>query len=62
MLSPATVQGEAAPQSIARSIERVIIDGRAEVIILARGGGAIEDLSCFNSEMVRKNSQKQDYF
>jgi exodeoxyribonuclease VII large subunit len=52
LLSPATVQGEAAPQSIERAIDRVVIDGRAEVLILARGGGAVEDLSCFNSEIV----------
>ncbi len=52
LLSPATVQGETAPPSIARAIARVIDDGRAEVIILTRGGGAIEDLSCFNSEIV----------
>jgi exodeoxyribonuclease VII large subunit len=52
LLSPATVQGESAPQSIARAIDRVALDRRAEVLILARGGGAIEDLSCFNSEIV----------
>jgi exodeoxyribonuclease VII large subunit len=52
LLSPATVQGETAPQSIERAIDRVTLDGRAEVLILARGGGAIEDLSCFNSEIV----------
>jgi exodeoxyribonuclease VII large subunit len=52
LLSPATVQGESAPQSIERAIDRVTIDGRAEVLILARGGGATEDLSCFNSEIV----------
>ena len=52
LLSPATVQGETAPQSIERAIERVTLDGRAEAIVLARGGGAIEDLSCFNSEIV----------
>ncbi len=52
LLSPATVQGESAPQSIERAIDRVVIDGRAEVLILARGGGATEDLSCFNSETV----------
>lgn len=52
LLSPATVQGETAPQSIERAINRVIVDGRAEVLIVARGGGAIEDLSCFNSELV----------
>jgi exodeoxyribonuclease VII large subunit len=52
LLSPATVQGESAPQSIERAIDRVVIDGRADVIVLARGGGSIEDLSCFNSEIV----------
>lgn len=52
LLSPATVQGDGAPQSIKRAIDRVVADGRAEVLILARGGGAIEDLSCFNSEVV----------
>jgi exodeoxyribonuclease VII large subunit len=52
LLSPATVQGESAPQSIERAIDRVVIDGRAEAIVLARGGGSIEDLSCFNSEII----------
>lgn len=52
LLSPAKVQGETAPQSIERAIDRVVLDGRAEVLILARGGGAVEDLSCFNSEIV----------
>jgi exodeoxyribonuclease VII large subunit len=54
LLSPATVQGNAAPQSIAQAIDRVLADGRAEVLILARGGGATEDLSCFDSEVVAR--------
>jgi exodeoxyribonuclease VII large subunit len=52
LLSPATVQGSEAPASIVAAIERVNRDRRAEVLILARGGGAIEDLSCFNDERV----------
>jgi exodeoxyribonuclease VII large subunit len=52
LLSSATVQGETAPKSIERAIDRVTLDDRAEVLILARGGGATEDLSCFNSEIV----------
>lgn len=52
LLSPATVQGEDAPMSIVTAIERVNRDGRAQVIILARGGGSVEDLSCFNDERV----------
>ncbi len=35
-----------------KAIERVEKDGRAEVIILARGGGAVEELACFNDERV----------
>jgi exodeoxyribonuclease VII large subunit len=52
LLSPATVQGELAPASIAAAIARVEADHRAEVLILARGGGASEDLACFNDERV----------
>ena len=52
LFSAAQVQGEQAPASIVMAIERVVRDGRAEVLILARGGGAVEDLSCFNDERV----------
>jgi exodeoxyribonuclease VII large subunit len=52
LLSPAIVQGDQAPSSIAQAISRVHRDGRAEVLILARGGGATEDLACFNEEIV----------
>lgn len=52
LLSPAIVQGDSAPASIARAIARVIQDARAEVLLLARGGGATEDLACFNDERV----------
>lgn len=52
LLSPATVQGEQAPASIARAVDRVVRDGRADLLLLARGGGASEDLACFNDERV----------
>ena len=52
LFSPAIVQGEQAPASIVAAIERVQIDGRAQVLILARGGGAVEELACFNDERV----------
>ncbi len=58
LLSPATVQGELAPDSIVAAIKRIEKDKRAEVLILARGGGAVEDLACFNDErIVRSVSQ-----
>lgn len=52
LLSPALVQGDQAPDSIVAAIERVQKDGRAEVLILSRGGGATEDMACFNHERV----------
>jgi exodeoxyribonuclease VII large subunit len=52
IFSPSLVQGEQAPESIANAIARIEEDGRAEVLILARGGGASEDLACFNDERV----------
>lgn len=52
LFSPATVQGEQAPESIVNAINRVERDGRAQVLILARGGGAVEELACFNDERV----------
>ncbi len=52
LFSPALVQGEQAPASIVAAIERVERDGRAQVLILSRGGGAVEELACFNDERV----------
>ncbi|WP_121968803.1 exodeoxyribonuclease VII large subunit [Leptolyngbya sp. BC1307] len=52
LLSPATVQGLQAPASVAAAIARVAQDGRADVLLLARGGGASEDLACFDDERV----------
>jgi exodeoxyribonuclease VII large subunit len=52
LFSPATVQGEQAPDSIVQAIRRVEKDGRAQVLILSRGGGAVEELACFNDERV----------
>ncbi|MEA5514693.1 exodeoxyribonuclease VII large subunit [Nodularia sp. UHCC 0506] len=52
LFSPATVQGEQAPDSIVKAINLVNRDGRAQVLILSRGGGAVEELACFNDERV----------
>jgi len=52
LFSPALVQGDQAPASIVQAIQRVRRDGRAEVLILSRGGGAVEDMACFNDERV----------
>lgn len=52
LLSSAIVQGTQAPQSIAAALERVARDRRAELVIVARGGGAREDLDAFDDEAV----------
>lgn len=52
LLAPAAVQGSAAPAEIVRAIAALQADGRAEVIIVGRGGGSAEDLAPFNDEAV----------
>jgi exodeoxyribonuclease VII large subunit len=52
LFSPAIVQGDQAAVSIVQAMQRVERDGRAEVLILSRGGGAVEDMACFNDERV----------
>jgi len=54
ILSPAQVQGADAPTSIIAALEALQFDGRAEVIIVGRGGGSAEDLACFNDEKLAR--------
>lgn len=51
---PALVQGEQAAADIVRSLKLVNEWGKADVIILGRGGGSMEDLWCFNDENVAR--------
>ena len=53
-LSPTAVQGDGAPPQIAAAVARLNSEGIADVIIVARGGGSVEDLWCFNSEAVAR--------
>lgn len=50
---PVLVQGENAPQSIKDAIISAS-KSDCDVLILARGGGSDEDLSCFNTEIVAR--------
>jgi exodeoxyribonuclease VII large subunit len=54
LIAPTLVQGNEAPPQIVRALEW--LDGRRDVdtIILARGGGSIEDLWAFNDERVAR--------
>lgn len=54
VISAATVQGDGAPLSICRAIQRVVRWQCADVIIVGRGGGSREDLWAFNDEKVAR--------
>ena len=51
-LLPVPVQGEGAAEEIAKGIEFMNRNKLADVLILARGGGSLEDLWPFNEEVV----------
>jgi len=54
VLYPVRVQGEGAAGEIARAIESFGRWGEADVLIVGRGGGSIEDLWAFNEEVVAR--------
>lgn len=54
VLSPCRVQGEGAADEIAQAIERLDRWGGCDVILVGRGGGALEDLWAFNEERVAR--------
>ena len=54
ILSPALVQGAEAPAAIAEALDLLNEHGEAEVVILGRGGGSIEELWAFNDEVVAR--------
>ena len=49
---PSEVQGKDAAQQLIRAINQANAEKEAEVLILARGGGSIEDLWAFNDEIL----------
>ncbi len=53
-LVASAVQGPSAPASLVQAIALANRDASAELIILARGGGSLEDLQAFNSEAVAR--------
>jgi len=52
VLSPASVQGAAAPEQIVCALEVLNRIVKPDVIIIGRGGGSLEDLWAFNDERV----------
>ena len=54
VLAPTAVQGDAAAPGIVGAIGALNLDPGIDVIIVARGGGSLEDLWAFNEEIVAR--------
>ena len=54
LIHPVPVQGAAAAAAIVAAIDEVSARRDCDVLILARGGGSLEDLWCFNDEGVAR--------
>lgn len=54
LIAPVRVQGAEAPAEIVRALADLQVAGPVDVIILARGGGSLEDLAAFNDEGVAR--------
>lgn len=54
LIVPVKVQGDEAAEEIARALYLVNQQHAAEVIIVTRGGGSLEDLRAFNTEVVAR--------
>ena len=54
---PSLVQGELAPRNLIKQLKRINKDAIADVILIVRGGGSLQDLMAFNDEdLVREIS------
>ncbi len=56
LICPSVVQGQEAPEELVRALDLAeSMAGKRDVIVIARGGGSLEDLWAFNSEdLVRR--------
>jgi exodeoxyribonuclease VII large subunit len=54
LLAGCTVQGPAAAASVLRAVDLLVEDGRAEVIVVTRGGGSKLDLMPFQDEQLAR--------
>ncbi len=54
IIYPTLVQGNSAAPNIVKAIQLANQDARCDVLIVARGGGSLEDLWPFNEEMVAR--------
>jgi exodeoxyribonuclease VII large subunit len=54
LMYPVSVQGDSAPAEIEAALSELNHSGLVDAIVLARGGGSLEDLAAFNSERVAR--------
>lgn len=54
VIASTRVQGEGAEVEVVQALTRLVRRGGIDVVIIARGGGSLEDLSPFNSELVAR--------
>jgi exodeoxyribonuclease VII large subunit len=54
LVYPAQVQGTASPGSVVSALRRCNHEARADVVVIARGGGSFEELYAFNTEPVAR--------
>ena len=54
LIYPAQVQGEAAPTEVAAGVKYFNRAKNVDVLIIARGGGSLEDLAAFNDEQLAR--------
>ena len=54
LIYPVSVQGDSAPEEIEAALAELNASCMVDVIVIARGGGSLEDLAAFNSERVAR--------
>lgn len=52
---PSSVQGEKAPAELRQALAKAVAENTAEVLVLTRGGGSLEDLWAFNDEQLARD-------
>lgn len=60
LIYPSAVQGQTAAAELRKGVEWFNSTGNVDVIIVARGGGSIEDLWCFNDESLARSISKSN--
>jgi len=54
LIVPVSVQGDQAPAEIEAALAHLNASGLVDIVVMARGGGSLEDLAAFNSERVAR--------